>query len=93
MSAFLCNWINSEYGKGEVLKKQGGLAQQHFNVGDLIELKLVLPPLDEQKSILRVIRSISSRLKLQKEKLIQTQSLKKSLMQDLLTGKVRVQVN
>ena len=91
-SEFLCNWINSDYGKSEVLNKQGGLAQQHFNVGDLKELKVLVPALEEQSEILGVINSISSQLKIVKQKLAQTQSLKKSLMQDLLTGKVRVQV-
>jgi len=90
---FLCYWINSNYGKGEVLKKQGGLAQQHFNVGDLRELKLVLPCLDEQRRVLNILESQSMRLEVVEQKLHQTQSLKKSLMQDLLTGKVRVTVN
>ena len=92
-SNFLCYWINSDYGKGEVLKKQGGLAQQHFNVGDLRELKLVLPCLDEQRRVLNILESQSTRLEVVEQKLAQTQSLKKSLMQDLLTGKVRVTVN
>ena len=31
-SDFFSLWVNSDNGKGQVLKAQGGLAQQHFNV-------------------------------------------------------------
>ena len=56
---------------------------------------LVLRPslLSEQKKIASALNSIDTCIKDKQEKLYQTQSLKKSLMQDLLTGKVRVKVN
>lgn len=57
------------------------------------DLFLRLPPMNEQCKIIEVIKSIDQKLKVQKQKLSKTQSLKKSLMQDLLTGKVRVKVN
>ena len=43
-SKFLSAWINSSFGKYQVLRNQGGLAQQHFNVGDLRNLVVALPP-------------------------------------------------
>ena len=51
------------------------------------------PPLHEQIAIANIIETIASQIRKKNQKLSQTQSLKKSLMQDLLTGKVRVQVN
>ena len=51
------------------------------------------PPLHEQIEIANIIETIASQIRKKNQKLSQTQSLKKSLMQDLLTGKVRVQVN
>ena len=57
-------------------------------------LSIALPPtLDEQMYISQVISSLSQKLVTNAIKLQKTQSLKKSLMQDLLTGKVRVSVN
>jgi len=57
-------------------------------------LSIALPPtLDEQMHISQVISSLSQKLVTNAIKLQKTQSLKKSLMQDLLTGKVRVTVN
>ena len=54
---------------------------------------VAMPPLEEQEEIASVLSAIDVRTTIQEQKLSQTQSLKKSLMQDLLTGKVRVQVN
>ena len=54
---------------------------------------MTLPSLDEQMEIANKISEIDAYLNLKNIKLSQTQSLKKSLMQDLLTGKVRVKVN
>ena len=54
---------------------------------------LALPPLAEQKKIASTLSSIDTNIQTKQQKLQQTQNLKKSLMQDLLTGKVRVSVN
>ena len=56
---------------------------------------LVLRPssLSEQKKIASILSSIDKNIEEKQLKLNKTQSLKKSLMQDLLTGKVRVKVD
>jgi type I restriction enzyme S subunit len=51
------------------------------------------PPIEEQIEICYVLKSIDKQIENKEEKLEKHQSLKKSLMQDLLTGKVRVKVN
>jgi len=48
-SEFLAFWINSSMGKGQVLRNQGGLAQKHFNVGDMRNLVVALPRRSEQE--------------------------------------------
>ena len=60
---------------------------------DFKNIKVPVPPVDEQKIIGEVIDASAHNLKIKKKKLTLIQSLKKSLMQDLLTGKVRVKVN
>ena len=53
----------------------------------------MLPTLDEQKLIFKILDNINN-LILKKNSLMKKYVLlKKSLMQDLLTGKVRVSVN
>ncbi|MDA8935681.1 restriction endonuclease subunit S [Porticoccaceae bacterium] len=64
-----------------------------INRQDLNVLKLPMPPFEEQSEIARKIEAIDKATSLKSIKLHQTQSLKKSLMQDLLTGRVRVTVN
>ena len=64
-----------------------------MTVKDLFSVDLNLPPLPEQKKIVSILTSMDATIEEKQRKLSQTQSLKKSLMQDLLTGKVRVNVN
>ena len=59
----------------------------------LRSFEITVPPLSEQRKIGVTIQSIEGSISKHESKLAQTQSLKKSLMQDLLTGKVRVTVN
>jgi len=92
-SDFLCAWINSSFGKEQVLRQQGGMAQQHFNVGEMRELLVVLPSLDEQVNIRSNIGAIADKLATERALLEKLHAKKLGLMQDLLTGKVRVKVD
>ena len=56
-------------------------------------MAIPLPSIQEQSKIVDCISAIETNISIGKQKLSQTKSLKKSLMQDLLTGKVRVTVN
>ena len=73
------------------LQSKGG--QPLVSQKPISEFVIALPPIVEQQKIASFIDAISSNIDNQSVKLHQTQSLKKSLMQDLLTGKVRVTVN
>jgi type I restriction enzyme S subunit len=68
-------------------------AQKNLNLDILNPFQVAVPPLHEQRAIESTLLSIQKHIEKNKTKLSQTQSLKKSLMQDLLTGKVRVTVN
>ncbi len=89
-SAFLATWINSDYGKGQVLRVQGGLAQQHFNVGELQKLLIAKPSIEEQKAILTILNTHNTRIRQEQTYFNKLKLQKQGLMQDLLTGKVRV---
>lgn len=89
-SEFLSIWINSYHGKRQVLEGQGGLAQQHFNVGEMKALLVKSPTLDEQQLIEQILlKHVSTTNKTQKV-LSKLHSIKTALMQDLLTGEKRV---
>jgi type I restriction enzyme S subunit len=59
---------------------------------DIAPLIVLLPPLDEQKRIVSFIDSVESKINVIHQKLSRLNNLKKALMQDLLTGSVRVSV-
>lgn len=64
-----------------------------INSTDVKSLLVLRPSLSEQKKIASILNSIDICIKNNHQKLHKTEALKKSLMQDLLTGKVRVEVN
>ncbi len=64
-----------------------------INSVDVKSLLVLHPSLSEQRKIAAILNSIETAVKDKQEKLQKTQFLKKSVMQDLLTGKVRVKVN
>lgn len=90
VSEYLCDWINSSFGKWQVLRQQGGMAQQHFNVGEMRELLVALPDLSEQQRVRGKIKAVSGKLAIEQALAEKLRSQKSGLMHDLLTGKVAV---
>jgi type I restriction enzyme S subunit len=90
---FLSTFMASDRGKNRIEVISTGGAHPHLNTTELRKEYVPVPALQEQTEIIKVVNSINNSLINKNSKLVQTQSLKKSLMQDLLTGKVRVQVN
>jgi type I restriction enzyme S subunit len=88
---FLAAWINSSHGRGQVLRNQGGLAQQHFNVGDLRDLLVALPPTKaEQEAIAEALSDADALIESLEQLLAKKHHLKQGAMQELLTGKKRL---
>jgi type I restriction enzyme S subunit len=67
-----------------------GSAQPQLTIGVIQNINLPLPSQKEQMQIVEIMNSVQERLNLVKSKLDQLSNAKKALMQDLLTGKVRV---
>lgn len=61
-----------------------------FDLDTFMSFSMPLPPIDEQQAIVSLIESINKEIKLANEKLINYQSQKRGLMQQLLTGKKRI---
>ena len=68
-------------------------AQKNLSAGIVKEVLMPIPKVEEQEEISSTLKSVERNIFRFSTKLSQTESLKKSLMQDLLTGKVRVTVN
>ncbi len=68
-----------------------GSAQPKINKSDLNRIKIIIPKdIDEQKRISKSITTIDIEISTKQNKIAVLERLKKSLMQNLLTGKIRV---
>jgi type I restriction enzyme S subunit len=92
VSARWVYWFFLHRDIGAALTRQGA-GRYKLNKDSLQKLKISIPPMTEQVEIDEKLKCFEALIRSKTEKLHQTQSLKKSLMQDLLTGKVRVTVN
>ncbi len=70
-----------------------GQTMLNLNTSILAELPIILPPEKEQKIIGDAISALDSRISSNRRKLASVENTKKALMQDLLTGKVRVKID
>jgi len=64
-----------------------------MNQKDFLNLKLHVPPLDEQKSIGKILSCIDREISTLKAILAEIKMQKRGLLQQLLTGKIRVKVS
>jgi type I restriction enzyme S subunit len=69
-----------------------GMGQPNLNTTMIDNLKFPLPPLEEQKEIVRMLVVLNNYIQVKKENKLKLINLKKGLMQKLLTGKIRVKV-
>jgi type I restriction enzyme, S subunit len=87
-------WVIRSGGVREnILDRVNGSALQEIPLGNLREVDIPVPEKLEQEKIVNALNSIEDRLNVHLSKLSSQQNVKKALMQDLLTGKVRVKVN
>jgi len=89
------HWVlKGKHFREHVSRVSQGSKVQHLYNQDLDEANLCVPSnVQEQREIASILDSLNAIIRAKCGKLTQIQSLKKSLMQDLLAGRTRVQVN
>jgi type I restriction enzyme, S subunit len=87
------HFLSGHAGQEQFAKKNDGGAKAGLNLPTIRSIVVPLPSPQEQNKVVRVLDRLDSEISIKQTKLAKHQSLKKSLMQDLLTGKVRVTVN
>ena len=92
-SEFMYYYLCSDGFQRELARNATGTTATGIQQKKLLLMNVTIPPSDEQHRISEIIHSLDDKLEAQKQKLSAQQLLKKSLIQDLLTGKVRVTVN
>ncbi|MFO0824778.1 MAG: restriction endonuclease subunit S [Gemmataceae bacterium] len=89
---FLNHYRTSHQWDQFVTKAGGGSVRVRIYFSDLAELPLKLPSVEEQKAIAAVLNTQDCEIRLLQRKLDALRRQKKGLMQQLLTGRVRVRV-
>lgn len=87
---YLVSVLNSTLGRTQADRFAIGNAQLTVTLGDLGTFMIPTPPIQEQNKIAKATSAIISNIHEHETKLDSLIDLKKALMQDLLTGKVRV---
>ena len=92
-SKFILDSINHHTFRNQAEIRSTGSTRKRIGLVELRGLKISTPPLIEQKKIASIFISFDEAIDKKQKENNKLKSLKKSLMQDLLTGKVRVTVN
>lgn len=76
--------------KFNMLEKAIGSTFLEISKKDLAELDIIVPEFTEQKAIAQVLSDMDNEIELLKKKLAKYQQIKQGMMQELLTGRIRL---
>jgi type I restriction enzyme S subunit len=89
---FLKYLLESPYYQKKMKIDAGGSTIKHIYITIVDKMKIAVPNLKEQQKITGVLSKVDEQIQNNKSQLENLKQLKKGLMQDLLTGRVRVTV-
>nr|WP_245251029.1 restriction endonuclease subunit S [Virgibacillus litoralis] len=73
--------------------QKSGAVFAHLTKSFMESYEIALPPINEQEKIVTILGSIDKKITSEEQKCVKLKFLKQGLMQDLLTGKVRVPID
>jgi type I restriction enzyme S subunit len=88
---FLGYALNAPYAAEQKSRMAQGDAIVHLYARHLSKLKISLPPEDEQRAIARVLADMDAEMAALEKRREKTKAVKTGMMQELLTGKTRLQ--
>lgn len=87
---FLSLFLATRKCKNDILRLSIGSTVSRINIADIRELRIPSPPLSEQNKIAEILSTWDRTIDVTKKLISNRQQQKKSLMQQLLTGKKRL---
>jgi type I restriction enzyme, S subunit len=90
---FARQYFNWDVGRSRVLLNAEGGVQKNLKGSTLLKLLLPFPEISEQERILHHLNVLATQISQKQVRLEKLKFLKKGLMSDLLTGRVRVKVD
>jgi len=82
-----------KFNETQLMKLRVGSGLPNIQKGDVENFSVKLPSIEEQIAIAQILQSVDTEISLLKAKAEKLREQKKGLMQQLLTGKVRLNVN
>lgn len=82
---YLCQYLRSPIITSEITKLLTTTSQPAMSMGNIRKLKTIFPPLPEQQKIAEILSTVDDKIEVIDQQIIETQELKKGLMQRLLT--------
>ena len=93
-SPVFCKYmLQSSVGKSQVASFLKGAAQPGLNCGDVEKFRIPLPMMREQVAIATVLSDMDAELAALEARRDKTRAIKQGMMQELLTGRIRLPVN
>jgi type I restriction enzyme S subunit len=90
---YLGYFMQSTLFRKQLNSYKSGSALRRIVLRDISKLLVYIPPLREQEEIINILDTMSKRIQKEKKLLEKVNYIKKGLMDDLLTGKVRVKIS
>lgn len=90
---FVKYYFNSVIGRKRIIDLSAGGVQKNLKGSSVLNLQIPVPRLKEQAEIVQILTIVDEKIKVLTNKKSEYQTLKKGLMQQLLTGKIRVKTN
>ncbi len=87
---FIYYFLMSSEFKKQIGNQATGSAQLNFGPSHVSKIKIKLPPLTEQKAIAKILSDMDKEIETLKEKLEKIKAIKQGMMQELLSGKIRL---
>ena len=87
---YLCHYLNAETGQRQIEKFQAGGNREGLNFQQIRSFDVPVPSFSEQGKIASILGSIDEKLAVLSVKAIRYQTVKRGLMQKVLTGEWRV---
>ena len=89
-SDFFINWMKSHEAKQKITSSTQGSVRDSVGFDALGSFLITLPPIEEQQKIAIILSTADKEITIHQNQLVAPKQQKKSLMQQLLTGKKRV---
>ena len=84
------HWLNSHEARSRIRRSAQGSVRDSVNFDDFGSIRFPLPTRDKQKAIAEILDTADAELRLLRQQRTALDQQKRGLMQQLLTGKVRV---